>query len=69
MIGTKSRKSYKALSNKFEVLFLPCEYMCLWQNFMVNNQQNINYATVRGINTWNKLHFYRLIATFTFLEK
>ena len=62
MICIKSRNSYKSLLNKFKVLFLLCEYMCLWQNFIVNNQQNVKYATVHSINKGNKLHFYRLIA-------
>lgn len=57
MIGIKSRISYKALFNKFEVSFLPCEYKCLWQNCIVNNQQNVKYAIVHNIDTGNKLHF------------
>jgi hypothetical protein len=55
MAGVKLRNSCRSLFKRLEILTLPCEYIFLLMNFIVNNQEHFQInAVVHGVNTRNK---------------
>jgi len=57
MVGAKPRKSYRNLFKKSWILPLPCEYIFLRINFIVNYPENVKKnSAARSNNTRNKYH-------------
>jgi hypothetical protein len=70
MIGAHPRTPCRSLFKKLEILPVPRQYIFSLINFFVNNQENFQInSLVHSINTRNKHHLHRPIASLSCFHK
>jgi hypothetical protein len=68
--GVKSRNSCRNLFTRLEMLPLPCEYILILLNFVVNNQEHFQTNSgIHSVNTRNRDHHHRPTANFSYFQK
>jgi hypothetical protein len=61
--GVKSRTSCRNLFMRLEISPLPCEYIFILMNFVVNNQEYFQTnSAMHSVNTGNRDHLHRSTA-------
>jgi IS1 family transposase len=68
--GVKSRNSCRNLFMRLEILPLPCEYIFILMNFLVNNQEHFQTnSAIHSVNTRNRDHLHRPIANLSCFQR
>jgi hypothetical protein len=58
--GVKFRTSCRNLFMSLEILLLPCEYIFILMNFVVNNQEHFQIiSAIHSVNIRNRDHLHR----------
>jgi IS1 family transposase len=70
IVGAHPRTSCRILFRKLEILHVPCQYIFSLMNFLVDNQENFQTnSSIHSINTSNKQHLHRPIASLSCPQK
>jgi IS1 family transposase len=70
MVGAHHRNPCRRLFKKLEILPVPCPYIFSLMIFFVNNQENFQTnSSVHRINTSNKHHLHRPVASLSCFQK